>query len=51
MRRFLLRLLAEGAVPAEIFIQERISLCRLPELLPRLAQGGGPLKVAVLPGE
>jgi L-iditol 2-dehydrogenase len=44
-----LDLLAQGAVPAATLIQERISLDRLPERLPGLAAGGGPLKVAVLP--
>jgi L-iditol 2-dehydrogenase len=44
-----LRLLAEGLVPADVLIQERAPLERLPELLPELARGGGPLKVSVTP--
>lgn len=44
-----LRLLAGGHVPAEVFIQARASLDELPALLPQLARGGGPLKVAVHP--
>jgi L-iditol 2-dehydrogenase len=45
-----LGLLADGAVPADALIQDRASLEDLPGLLNRLARGGGPLKVAVLPG-
>ncbi|MBI3912210.1 MAG: alcohol dehydrogenase catalytic domain-containing protein [Armatimonadetes bacterium] len=44
-----LRLLAEGRVPAAVLIQERTALDELPDLLPRLARGDGPLKVAVRP--
>ena len=43
-------LLAEGQVPAETLIQDRARLEELPELLPRLSAGGGPLKVAIAPG-
>jgi L-iditol 2-dehydrogenase len=44
-----LELLAGGMVPVEVLIQEHASLDALPELLPQLARGGGPLKVAILP--
>lgn len=44
-----LRLLSEGRVPAEALIQERAGLDHLPRLLPQLARGGGPLKVAITP--
>ena len=44
-----LDLLARGDVPADVFIQERMSLADFPARLPELAQGGGPLKVAVIP--
>jgi L-iditol 2-dehydrogenase len=44
-----LRLLVAGQVPAEVLIQERAPLERLPELLPELARGGGPLKVSIAP--
>ena len=42
--------LANGTVPAAPFLQERAPLSELPTLLPRLAQGGGPLKVVVETG-
>jgi L-iditol 2-dehydrogenase len=42
-----LELLAEGKVPAELLIERRAQLDELPALLPELARGGGPLKVAV----
>ena len=45
-----LELLAGGQVPPEVLIQRRIALNELPRLLPDLARGGGPLKVAVIPG-
>jgi L-iditol 2-dehydrogenase len=45
-----LRLLAEGHIPYQVLIQDHASLERLPDLLPQLAQGGGPLKVAIHPG-
>jgi L-iditol 2-dehydrogenase len=51
MVREALRLLAAGDIPAEVLVQDRAPLDRLPELLPVLARGGGPLKVAVLPQE
>lgn len=41
--------LASGEVPAAPFLQERASLAELPALLPRLARGGGPLKVVITP--
>lgn len=44
-----LELLSGGHIPAEVIIQDRTTLDDLPGLLPRLAQGGGPLKVAVRP--
>ena len=44
-----LALLASGDVPADVFIQERAALAELPDLLARLARGGGPLKVALTP--
>lgn len=44
-----LELLSAGQVPAGLLIQERASLADLPELLPRLARSGGPLKAVVLP--
>jgi threonine dehydrogenase-like Zn-dependent dehydrogenase len=44
-----LDLLATGAVPASPFLQERAPLSALPDLLARLARGGGPLKVVVEP--
>jgi len=43
------RLLAAGAIPTDIIIQERVGLEQLPQRLPDLARGGGPLKVAVIP--
>lgn len=42
-------LLAEGRVPAHVLIQDSVPLDSLPSLLPELARGGGPLKVAVRP--
>lgn len=42
-----LKLLATAQVPVEVIVQEESSLSDLPELLRRLAPGGGPLKVAV----
>jgi L-iditol 2-dehydrogenase len=42
-------LLGSGAIPWEVLIREHAPLHRLPELLPELARGGGPLKVAVHP--
>jgi len=44
-----LRLLAEGSVPWEVLVRERVALDQLPEVLPLLARGGGPLKIAVIP--
>jgi L-iditol 2-dehydrogenase len=44
-----LRLLADGKIPVDVIIQEHASLDRLLQLLPDLARGGGPLKVAVTP--
>lgn len=44
-----LQLLAEGHVPPDALIRRRVALPELPDLLPRLARGGGPLKVAVAP--
>lgn len=49
--RTALRLLAEDPVPAEVILQQRATLEELPALLPRLAQGGGPLKVAIRAGD
>lgn len=42
-----LAMIAETPQLAETIVQERASLEELPALLPRLAQGGGPLKVAI----
>ncbi|MFN3649385.1 MAG: zinc-binding dehydrogenase [Armatimonadota bacterium] len=50
MVREALRLLAAGQIPAEVLIQEHATLAELSTLLPVLARGGGPLKVAVHPG-
>jgi len=47
--RSALRLLADGKIPANVIIQEHAGLEQLPQLLPDLARGGGPLKVAVTP--
>jgi L-iditol 2-dehydrogenase len=44
-----LALLASGEVNADLLIEARAALEELPALLPRLAAGGGPLKVAVTP--
>lgn len=44
-----LQLLADGRIPADAIIQERIGLEELPARLPELARGGGPLKVAISP--
>lgn len=46
-----LQLLAEGRIPADVLIQEHIPLADLPQRLAELARGGGPLKVAVSPGQ
>jgi L-iditol 2-dehydrogenase len=43
------RLLAEQLVSPEVLIQQHASLDDLPQLLPELARGGGPLKVAIHP--
>lgn len=42
-----LAMIAEMPQLAETIVQDRTTLQELPALLPRLAQGGGPLKVAV----
>lgn len=46
-----LALLAAGSIPTEAIIQDRVGLGALPERLAELARGGGPLKVAVSPGD
>lgn len=44
-----LRLLADGSVPPDEIIQEHAKLEQVPQFLPILARGGGPLKVAIAP--
>lgn len=44
-----LKLLSQDPVPAEVTIRQRATLDELPALLPELARGGGPLKVAIHP--
>jgi L-iditol 2-dehydrogenase len=45
--RAALDLLRVDRLLPEVLIQDRCSLPELPKLLPRLAAGGGPLKVAI----
>jgi L-iditol 2-dehydrogenase len=47
--RAALEMLTETPVLAAVLVQERASLEGLPDLLARLARGGGPLKMAVVP--
>lgn len=44
-----LRLLSDRLVPPNVLIQAHATLDELPALLPDLARGGGPLKVAIVP--
>ncbi len=47
--RAALALLATGAIPVDVLVEQDAPLSRLPELLPELARGGGPLKVCLRP--
>lgn len=49
--RAALAALAAGELPGKLFLQGRAPLAALPKILPRLARGGGPLKVVVRPEE
>ncbi len=44
-----LRLLEQGFLDPEVFIQERLTLEELPAFMARAASGGGPLKAMVAP--
>lgn len=44
-----LDLLAAGRIPWQTLVQRQMPLAELPEVLPSLARGGGPLKCAISP--
>jgi len=44
-----LSLLANGQVPGDVYVQQRVSLAELPHVLPALASGSSAIKIAVLP--